>query len=215
MAEDRRAHEDAREEGELPNESIPNDPDFMKKHPLQHSWTLWFDPASGKRQTTANWGSNLTSVYTFNTVEDFWCLFNNIIPLSSMQGKHNIYVFKEGIKPAWEDSRNQNGGTWTVVVNRGGPDRNAIDQKWLNTLMAMIGEQFTEGEYICGIAANIRPKGPDRLGLWTAEASNEAAQTKIGKELRQFLDVQEGVPLGYVAHNDQKGGGKAKDRYQA
>ena len=57
-----------REDGEIAsaNDSKPAD-----KHPLEHKWTLWFDNPTGK-QKQDNWGSSLRSVYTFDTVEDFW-----------------------------------------------------------------------------------------------------------------------------------------------
>lgn len=45
--------------------------DLSKKHPLEHTWTLWFDNPSGKQKQTY-WGQTLRSVYTFSTVEDFW-----------------------------------------------------------------------------------------------------------------------------------------------
>jgi hypothetical protein len=45
--------------------------DFGKKHPLEHTWTLWFDNPNG-RQKLATFGKTLRPVYTFNTVEDFW-----------------------------------------------------------------------------------------------------------------------------------------------
>lgn len=41
------------------------------KHSLEHKWTLWFDNPGGK-QKQDTWGSSLRSVYTFDTVEDFW-----------------------------------------------------------------------------------------------------------------------------------------------
>jgi hypothetical protein len=44
-------------------------------------------------------------------------------------------------------------------------------------VLACIGEQFTDGDEVCGIAVNIRPKG-DRIELWTKTASNEAAQVR-------------------------------------
>lgn len=43
------------------------------KHPLEHKWTLWYDAgqsSGGKQQ--GGWGSTLRSVYTFDSVEDFW-----------------------------------------------------------------------------------------------------------------------------------------------
>ena len=46
-------------------------------------------------------------------------------------------------------------------------------------VLACIGEQFTGGEEVCGIAVNIRPKG-DRIELWTKTAANEAEQVSAG-----------------------------------
>lgn len=44
-----------------------------QSHPLEHSWTFWFDnPSVKSKQTT--WGSSLRSVFTFSTVEEFWRL---------------------------------------------------------------------------------------------------------------------------------------------
>lgn len=57
-----------REEGEVVDKQ---EPDFSKKHPLETKWTLWFDNPNGK-QKQATWGQTLRTVYTFDTVEDFW-----------------------------------------------------------------------------------------------------------------------------------------------
>ena len=45
-------------------------------------------------------------------------------------------------------------------------------------IMAAIGEQFTEGEEICGSVVNLRAR-QDRLCIWTKTASNEAAQVDV------------------------------------
>lgn len=41
--------------------------------------------------------------------------------------------------------------------------------------MALIGEQFDEGDEICGVVASVRQRH-DKLSLWTRNAANEAAQ---------------------------------------
>ncbi|XP_021848832.2 eukaryotic translation initiation factor-like [Spinacia oleracea] len=46
---------------------------------------------------------------------------------------------------------------------------------WLETLMALIGEQFDEADEICGVVASARSRG-DKLSLWTRNAANEAVQ---------------------------------------
>ncbi len=44
---------------------------------------------------------------------------------------------------------------------------------WLK-LLAMIGEQFDEGDEICGAVVSVRRQ--DKIAIWTKTASNEAAQ---------------------------------------
>lgn len=46
---------------------------------------------------------------------------------------------------------------------------------YVGQLLACIGEQFTEGEEICGIVVNMRAK-QDKLCLWSKTAANEASQ---------------------------------------
>lgn len=74
-----RYHEegDDAEEGEIVDESGKSA--VPESHPLEHSWTLWFDnPSVKSKQTT--WGSSLRSVFTFSTVEDFWRLVGSFFP---------------------------------------------------------------------------------------------------------------------------------------
>lgn len=49
------------------SESEVTTDEFAIKHPLQHSWVLWYD-GSGKKTTQQTWGDNLKKVYTFSTV---------------------------------------------------------------------------------------------------------------------------------------------------
>mmetsp|Transcript_36062 Transcript_36062/g.80260 ORF Transcript_36062/g.80260 Transcript_36062/m.80260 type:complete len:213 (-) Transcript_36062:620-1258(-) len=210
MADDKNNDEAGpREEGEVTADA----PDFSKKHMLENRWTLWFDNPQTK-QTLNKYGQTLRSVYTFDSVEDFWCLYNNIRTPGQLQPSATFYLFKEHIEPKWEDPKNTNGGCWTASVNRGGPNSKAqLDAWWLNGVLGCIGEQFTEGDEICGIAVNIRPKG-DRIELWTKTASNEAVQTIIGRQLKQFLDIPDNMKLGYSVFSEKlSAGNKAKDRY--
>jgi len=56
---------------EGPGVEVAEGIDFSKKHPLEHTWTLWFDNPNGRQKPTT-FGKTLRPVYTFNTVEDFW-----------------------------------------------------------------------------------------------------------------------------------------------
>lgn len=177
-------------------------------HELENKWTLWFDNPRNQQRGQASWGDTLKPVYTFETVEDFWRLYNNIKPPSWLGPQTDFHLFKKGIAPKWEDPQCENGGKWTIFVPR---SKQVLDKFWLHSLLACIGEQFTNSDEICGVVVNIRPK-QDKVCLWTKTASNEAAQTSIGKQFKEFLEF--GEKCGYLAHNDAKAGGsKSKDRY--
>jgi translation initiation factor 4E len=42
----------------------------------------------------------------------------------------------------------------------------------------MIGEQFDEGDEICGAVVSVRAR-QDKISIWTKTASNEAAQVRV------------------------------------
>lgn len=101
-------------------------------------------------------------------------------------------MFKEGIKPAWEDAKNARGGAWIVKAsNKAGGNKNAgpgapnktaewLDQSWLYLLLECIGEAFgDDSEEICGVVASVRAT-ECRLALWTRTADDADAVQRIG-----------------------------------
>ncbi|CAK7263426.1 eukaryotic translation initiation factor 4E [Sporothrix epigloea] len=137
---------------------------FTVKHPLMHRWTLWFTkPASGRGD---NWNDLLKEVITFDSVEEFWGIYNNIAPVSELALKSDYHLFKENVRPEWEDAQNKHGGKWSYSFKE---KRNVdIDEMWLHTMLAAIGETL-EGEdddEVMGVVVNVR-KAFFRIGVWT------------------------------------------------
>jgi len=177
----------------------------QQHHPLEHSWTFWFDNPSAKSKQAA-WGSSIRPVYTFSTAEEFWSLYNNIHRPSKLAAGADFHCFKHKIEPKWEDPVCANGGKWTVSFSRG-----KSDTCWLYTLLAMIGEQFDHGDEICGAVVNVRAR-QEKIALWTKDAANEAAQMSIGKQWKEFLDYNDSI--GFIFHDDAKKLDRsAKNRY--
>lgn len=186
--------------------TVFNDPtNFNVKHPLYSPWTLWFDspatkgrnlpqtPMSSFPQTPVpqtpgalasaaqGWMEDIKRVIRFDSVEEFWGLYNNIVPPSNLPQKANYYLFKEGIIPAWEDDANKNGGKWSIQLPKD-KNRAGIDKMWLHTMLAAIGETFDPmltGEdvsvddhsqsLITGVIVSTRPQFY-RLSIWTRTA---------------------------------------------
>ncbi|KZT61066.1 translation initiation factor eIF4e [Calocera cornea HHB12733] len=183
--------------------TVFDDPNgFNVKHPLFSPWTLWFDspmtkgrnlpptpltsaaqsfpPTPGGVPPTpggGSWMDDIKKVITFDSVEEFWGLYNHIVPPSSLPPKANYYLFREGIIPAWEDSANKDGGKWSVQLPKE-KNKGVIDKMWMYTMLAAIGETFdpphTEGtpapqSLITGVIVSARPQFY-RISIWTRAA---------------------------------------------
>jgi len=198
-------------EGGMAGLGIAEPSNFAVKHPLQNGWCIWFDNP-GKRSNTASWGDHLRKITTFDTVEDFWRVFNNLKPASTLPQGSNYHIFKEHIEPKWEDTANSRGGKWTVSV----PPKNraiALDQMWLWTVLACIGETILAPDDVCGLVVSIRKAG-DRVQIWTKDANNEAACREIGRSLKETLELPDNVVIGYQSHADSMKKAPTRNKYE-
>ncbi|KAJ8084077.1 eukaryotic translation initiation factor 4E [Marasmius tenuissimus] len=199
--------------------TVFSDPtNFNVKHPLYSSWTLWFDspmtkgrnlpqtPISAFPQTplaqtpgvaaAQGWMEDIKRVISFDSVEEFWGLYNNIVPPSQLPQKANYYLFKEGIIPAWEDEANKNGGKWSIQLPKD-KNRNNVDKMWLYTMLAAIGETFDPSltasdasappptSLITGVIVSTRPQFY-RLSIWTRLAPGVSPTDEDG--LRERIE---------------------------
>lgn len=62
-------------------------------------------------------------------MEDFCRYFNWLKPPSQLERNSNYHLFKDGIKPMWEDPANANVGTLSFYIR-------SSDQAWLLVLEA-------------------------------------------------------------------------------
>ncbi|ESQ33916.1 hypothetical protein EUTSA_v10008588mg [Eutrema salsugineum] len=168
---------------------------IQNSHSFQNSWTIWFDNPSSKSYQ-ATWGSSLRTLYTFATIEEFWSLYNNMHPPTKWVPGADLYCFKHKIEPKWEDPTCADGGKWTMMFPKA-----KLESNWLNTLLALVGEQFEQGDEICGAVLNFRTRG-DKISLWTKNAANEKAQLSIGKQWKELLGYNESI--GFIYHEDAK-----------
>ncbi|KAF8975509.1 hypothetical protein BGZ46_009069 [Entomortierella lignicola] len=189
-----------------------------QNHPLQHTWTLYYDTATGfNRQGSSvhNYENNLRELGMFKTasshattlqlVELFARYFNWIEKPRNMENSSNYHLFKDGIKPMWEDPANANGGRWIVTLLNKNPD--LLDRCWIELAYALVGEQLDAGDDICGAVLSRRTKA-DRLAVWVRDKDNIEAINGIGKRLIQMLDLtKEKISLEFQITTDSRSSG--------
>ncbi|XP_077860505.1 eukaryotic translation initiation factor 4E type 1B [Macaca mulatta] len=182
----------------------------LELHPLQNRWALWFF----KNDRSRAWQDNLHLVTKVDSVEDFWALYSHIQLASKLSSGCDYALFKDGIEPMWEDSRNKRGGRWLVSLAK--QQRHIeLDRLWLETLLCLIGESFEEhSREVCGAVVNIRTKG-DKIAVWTREAENQAGVLHIGRVYKERLGLSPKTIIGYQAHADTatKSNSLAKNKF--
>jgi translation initiation factor 4E len=107
----------------------------------------------------------------------------------------------------WEDPANEKGGKWVLQVPRGGPDRTRIDQFWLATVLAVIGEQLASSHEVTGAVVSLR-KGQDKIALWTRSANKGNHDVKqLGKQWKEVIEhlLPPGTLLEFSDHKARRG----------
>lgn len=170
---------------------------ILGHHRLQYPYSLWYSKrAAGKLTNTQAYDQNLKCVGSFNSVESFWSLYSFITRPSELTGYCDYHLFKDGIKPMWEDDANREGGRWTVRLRKG-----LASRCWENLILAILGEQFMVGDEICGAVVSIRFQ-EDIISVWNKTAQDNNSTARIRDTLKRILNLPSNTIMEYKIHND-------------
>jgi len=97
--------EDAQEAGEPAGNTAPTNAaaatgddavrtEHLFKHPLMNVWTLWYL----ENDRSKSWEDMQNEITSFDTVEDFWSLYNHIKPPSEIKVGSDYSLFKKNIR---------------------------------------------------------------------------------------------------------------------
>lgn len=79
-------------------------------HYLNDSWVFWYHDLKNDSWTL----SSYEQLFTFNTVEDFWILYNNTTNINNGM----FYLMRNGYPPLWDHEININGAGWTFKIDK-------------------------------------------------------------------------------------------------
>jgi len=168
-----------------------------EEHPLQFVYTFWFSRRTpGKTTSASNYNQNLKRIGSFASVEQFWQFYAHMVHPCDLSGHSDFHLFKQGIRPMWEEESNKNGGKWIVRLKKG-----LASRCWENLILAMLGEQFMVGEEICGAVISVRYQ-EDILSLWNRTAMDHMVTSRIRDTLKRVLNLPPNTIMEYKCHTD-------------
>ncbi|KXT18023.1 hypothetical protein AC579_9641 [Pseudocercospora musae] len=175
--------------------------------PLVHSWEFWHDRQDRSTETEPGqehtYESRLELLAQISDVKAFWSVFNNF-DITRLQLRDSIHLFHKGVKPVWEDSRNEKGGSWTFRV----PKSNAPDF-WKELCMMAIGEQLQSA--VQSDQNEKKTFRDDICGIWNRDADHQAGVEKVKETVLEGLSPELKPRDGsyyYKRHNEHAGFGK-------
>lgn len=144
---------------------------MASSHPLHSPWAVWYQRKDKKAAQA--WYEGITMVSSFRTAEGFWQTYSHIVRPQTVRGGVDLMLFREGIKPMWEDDANRHGGKLTLKIRKGGSDI-----LWENLVLALVGETMQNCEDICGAVLSLRYHD-DAISLWHRSGDNEAVVNNL------------------------------------
>jgi translation initiation factor 4E len=119
----------------------------MDVHPLAYPWTFTYF----KKVANKSYEENTFTLGTTETVEDFWRLYVHLRrPVDERPTVCDYHVFREGIRPMWEDDANKGGGKWTLRMRKTG-----ASAVWEELVLAIVGEALDAAADVCGASLSV------------------------------------------------------------
>lgn len=162
------------------------------EHPLQTPWCVWYDKKQHRNRGSSSKGTsykdNLKNMGSFNTLEGFWRYYVHLKRPSTLQRDVNLYIFRKGCAPMWEEF--PDGGCWILKVRK---QSGVLSKMWQDLVLGALGEGFDEPGVV-GVALAIRTK-EDMLSVWHRNNAND--KIFIGEKLKTILNLDKDILVEY------------------
>lgn len=158
---------------------------------------FWF---TDDNKAALNYEDRVHEIRSFETVEDFWCVYTHMRRVSQLPIGSDYHLFRAGVRPMWEDPENRCGGKWLIRLKK-----NVIQILWERLLIAVIGGQFQTAESdvfheISGCVASVRG-GEDVLSVWNKTGSDAEVKQHLKQKLIAILKIPKDTIMEYREHD--------------
>jgi len=157
-------------------------------------FAFWFSYIPNKvKLSKEDYESGIKILGSFSTIEDFWSYYQHMVRPEKLPGGCKFALFQEGIKPAWEDKANDEGGSFVLRIKR--QYSNII---WEDLMLSYIGEQCQYNDDICGLYLSSKANEAN-ISIWTRKI-DQTKKESIEKWIKETLGFDDKTEIEYKLH---------------
>ena len=140
--------------------------------------------------------SQIKKLAEFETLEDFWAIFQYLKKPDDCKQAIEFQLFKNPIKPMWEDENNKDGGRIALKLRK-----EYSNLVWEELVFAFIGDYFAKEikDEINGLVINCK-KDFNTLQIWIKSFNNEVTSA-LERNIREILNITSEVALDIKPFN--------------
>ncbi|KAG2392733.1 hypothetical protein C9374_011458 [Naegleria lovaniensis] len=196
--------DDEEDEAAIHHELSSPEDETSGPHMLRSRWTIFYDQGFKSGTNPEDYEHSINQIGSFDSIEDFWRYWNNInLPYYKMPSYLNLRLFKEGIKPLYEDPKNIDGGRWVIQTHK----KDSRQATWNEIVLAVIGEKHFADKYeVNGIVLSSR-KTYDAIQIWNGCMLDRKHIQYIMKKIRsilQSINTDDTTTIEYQANRGVK-----------
>lgn len=159
------------------------------------AWCLWEKPVGNHSSNDHDhYSSAMRCLCRITNVEEFWRYWLCVPqPGELLEGKHfvrdigngeltvidTLMLFREGVRPEWEDAANASGGHFQFMFKPASVNGSLIDEYWNNLAMGICGGTIEPRDQITGIRLLDKTSAGRnsciRIEVWFKDYSNQEA----------------------------------------
>lgn len=177
----------------------------------QHKW-CFLQHSIEETESANDWSTSFVTTGLVDSVNKLNFAMAHIRK-ATLEDVSDLYFFKEGAKPMWEDVKNVNGGRLVFEIPA---TSNALYDHLERTLMFALLEQYPT---ILGVAFN-KKEANNRLCLWISDSSESEETSFAWKEILKagfssvsFVPHRRHKEFSRNNNNNKKGRTGYKSRY--
>ena len=183
----------------IPPAKITNNPIEFNKTKLENKFSFWYRISDDIYQTQGKYAidkkeyeNQVKKIAEFDTIEDFWAIFQHLRKPDSCKPGIEFQMFKEPVKPMWEDENNKNGGRISIKLRK---DFTTII--WEEMIFALIGDVLPKEikDEINGIIVSSKREF-NTLQIWFKNFEAKK-NDNIGACIRDLLQIPPEVNLEF------------------